>query len=692
MAAITNTAAVSKEIRDYRGLRRSYSDPHIPCQVSSVRSSPSSSSLSSLASSSSGNDLRHKRAFPFPFFSGTMQLPQSLRSLLDHQVAKQPTEVEEEEKAMKPLTGRRNEREGKYEEVLNLVGSVLERETPETGGIFHVGGSESMAVVEESSSSFLGIEESDEKVKRSNWIMRLLELRSHWRDRQKEMIGNEDFEEEGEVGSCEDGCGVEEEEGNESLSKFLVRASLDDIKVYAQLAFLCNLAYVIPEIKGGDLWRYYRLRWVTSSLEKKAEAAAKAHPPEKDPKGSTTHTDSSSREGTRRASAAYEIAAAGASYVHSFVPKYPSEQAQMQTATYKSEMAAYMAASTMTAMVAAEEVAKQAAARELQSLHSSPCEWFVCDDPGSCTRCFVIQGSDSLSSWQANLLFEPTQFEGMDVLVHRGIYEAAKGIYEQFLPEILDYRARHGDKARFRFTGHSLGGSLSLLVSLMLVGRGVVAPERALPVVTFGSPCIMCGGMRALEALGLDEGHVHSVMMHRDVVPRAFSCTYPNHVAVVLKRLSAHFRNHPCLLNNKLLYSPMGQSLILQPDEKVSPPHPLLPPGSALYALERGPQVQAALRTFLNTPHPLETLSDPTAYGSEGSILRDHDSSNYLKAINAVLRQQTKQMRRTHRLHRCHDWWPLVASSSPSPHVAVYTMDSPPFPLPQREMAAAVKT
>lgn len=58
---------------------------------------------------------------------------------------------------------------------------------------------------------------------------------------------------------------------------------------------------------------------------------------------------------------------------------------------YKSEVAAYVAASTMTAVVAAGEEEKQQAAKDLQSLHSAPCEWFVCDDLSTYTRCFVIQ-------------------------------------------------------------------------------------------------------------------------------------------------------------------------------------------------------------------------------------------------------------------------------------------------------------
>lgn len=142
-----------------------------------------------------------------------------------------------------------------------------------------------------------------------------------------------------------------------------------------------------------------------------------------------------------------------------------------------------------------------------------------------------------------------------NTLVHRGIYEAAKGIYEQFMPEIMEHIRKHGDRAKFQFTGHSLGGSLSLLVHLMLLTRKVLSPSALRPVVTFGSPFVFCGGRQILDELGLDESFIHCVMMHRDIVPRAFSCNYPNHVAVLLKRLNGSFRSHPCLLKNVSMHA-----------------------------------------------------------------------------------------------------------------------------------------
>lgn len=122
----------------------------------------------------------------------------------------------------------------------------------------------------------------------------------------------------------------------------------------------------------------------------------------------------------------------------------------------------------------------------------------------------------------------------------------------------------------------------------------------------------------------------------------------------------------------KVLYSPLGQTYILQPDDKSSPPHPLLPPGAALYILDgknaeqggasKKAMVASALRAFHNSPHPLEMLSHPAAYGSDGTILRDHDSSNYLKAMNGLVRQHTKLMVRRTRRQRFCQLWPLLTS------------------------------
>lgn len=161
--------------------------------------------------------------------------------------------------------------------------------------------------------------------------------------------------------------------------------------------------------QAEDLRSYYDLRWVTSSLEKKSVAAAVKEELETDSTSAAVPGLAAEPPQSRpdRTAAAYEIAVSAASYVHSrtswetphvsgsrggFCPSGARVDAGGGDGrVHESEVAAYVATSTMTAVVAAEEAARLEAARELRSLRSSPCEWLVCDEPDTCTRCFVIQ-------------------------------------------------------------------------------------------------------------------------------------------------------------------------------------------------------------------------------------------------------------------------------------------------------------
>lgn len=101
-----------------------------------------------------------------------------------------------------------------------------------------------------------------EEVKRENWVERMWEIRSHWRNRQQEgdAVGEEvSDEEKNDENDCEVGClvdynsdgeGAEEiKYDRETFSRFLAPVSWSDTKLFSKLAFLSNMAYVIPEIK-----------------------------------------------------------------------------------------------------------------------------------------------------------------------------------------------------------------------------------------------------------------------------------------------------------------------------------------------------------------------------------------------------------------------------------------------------------
>lgn len=244
--------------------------------------------------------------------------------------------------------------------------------------------------------------------------------------------------------------------------------------------------------------------------------------------------------------------------------------------------------------------------------------------------------------------------------------------------------------------GHSIGGSLAVLLTLMYRRRGVLLPQQIAPVYTFGSPAIFCdgalggcsggcgtgaadaaGGAAAggcsisgslLSRLGLPEDVLRGVIMSRDIVPRAFSCDY-SPVAELLRSWGPSWREHSCLsggasgADRRQLYVHVGRMAVLQPHPTlpwvVEPaPHlPALPQHAGLFQLlplpragsssssvtaaagERRPvarSTDAVLAAVMDAPHPLETLSDPGAYGSAGSISRYHNPEHYTQALGRL--------------------------------------------------------
>ena len=149
--------------------------------------------------------------------------------------------------------------------------------------------------------------------------------------------------------------------------------------------------------------------------------------------------------------------------------------------------------------------------RAARAKATSPTQWFVADDASKHTRYFVIQGSETIDHWKVNVTFDPVTFEdaAWGVSVHRGIYAAAQALYERFLPMVQEHLSS-SPFAKIVFTGHSLGGSLSTLLMLMFLHRGVIPAVALAPVYTFGSPAIFSEGaapqsMQVMDLLGCRE-------------------------------------------------------------------------------------------------------------------------------------------------------------------------------------------
>ena len=220
-----------------------------------------------------------------------------------------------------------------------------------------------------------------------------------------------------------------------------------------------------------------------------------------------------------------------------------------------------------------------------------PVNYCVAADDATGEILVVIEGSTSLKSWQTNLTFQPVVFEDptWDVRVHRGSYDAARAIYDRIEQAVMDHVNAFGtDRARVHVTGHSIGGSLAALIALMLIMRGKVPREVVNDVWTFGSPYVMCGGDALLARLGLPRRFIRSVAMGKDIVPRSFSCYYPQWARKALEfapgSLKVDAKKQPSFLEEEMFYSPMGDMYLLQAIHGSA--HPLLPGGPGLYVLE----------------------------------------------------------------------------------------------------------
>lgn len=342
-----------------------------------------------------------------------------------------------------------------------------------------------------------------------------------------------------------------------------------------------------------------------------------------------------------------------------------------------------------------------------------PAAWFIADDPETHVRYIVIQGSVSIDHWAINFRFEPVIFEdpSLGVRVHRGVYEAALVLYDDLLP-IVQQHIMSSPEGKISLSGHSLGGSLASILMLLFVKRGILSPHHLSPCYTFGAPAVFCAcGSSSplletlltrnrrmeqqdecpigslLERLGIDDGMLINVMMHKDIVPRAFVCDYTV-VADLLKQWMPSFRDHSTLSDHhthKSLYNLQGTLAVLRPADTAhfvmkDNFHPMLPDTAGLFLLRERPKARhismlsgsydliddeeeeeegreegdrrggygrsgvthgrrdldAAILSFMNYPHPLQSLSSYDSYGPQGAISRFHNPDNYTKGLEGL--------------------------------------------------------
>ena len=275
-------------------------------------------------------------------------------------------------------------------------------------------------------------------------------------------------------------------------------------------------------------------------------------------------------------------------------------------------------------------------------------DWYVCEGTSGSGRSrlpklyCVIQGSDAPSHWIANLTFDPVVFENptYNTLVHRGIYDIAITLLQQFEPVIASFLERNPN-GKIAFTGHSLGGGIAAVLTLLAHMRLKIPAATFLGTYMIGAPSCLSSADGLFAKIEMDPSQFRSVMLEKDIVPRAFACDYPETVVDLLCRLNENFATHTKFRETQLLYNPMGTMYLLTgPDGlqvgdygKASDGFESLPSRTGIHSL----QGLAVQRFILNHPHPLELLADTNAYGPEGGVSRYHNPDIYTAALNASL-------------------------------------------------------
>ena len=154
----------------------------------------------------------------------------------------------------------------------------------------------------------------------------------------------------------------------------------------------CLCINIFSFLQPANLSKYYGLKFVTSSAEK-TELALKGEVSD-ETKPKVEEEEVESNKGRKiSASAAYEMVASAASYLHSRTNNIlPFTSSSKNDENSSSEVPSCLTDS-VTSVVAAQENVKQAVADDLKSTISSPCDWFICDDDQTQTRFVVIQVS-----------------------------------------------------------------------------------------------------------------------------------------------------------------------------------------------------------------------------------------------------------------------------------------------------------
>ena len=153
------------------------------------------------------------------------------------------------------------------------------------------------------------------------------------------------------------------------------------------------------------------------------------------------------------------------------------------------------------------------------------------DAAGNVTKIFFITGTEDLNDLLIDSKFSSVPFNADEkIVVHNGFKDYADAaLSEGILEFLVEYIKNHPDE-KIYFTGHSLGGAISVLIAARLADAG--ADMKNIKVVTFGAPAV---GNREFADFFKDKIKLTRVVMDSDIIDASLKVFGYVHFGEVVK-------------------------------------------------------------------------------------------------------------------------------------------------------------
>ena len=153
------------------------------------------------------------------------------------------------------------------------------------------------------------------------------------------------------------------------------------------------------------------------------------------------------------------------------------------------------------------------------------------DAAGNVTKIFFITGTEDLKDVGIDVSLNDVPFNSNEkISVHKGFKDYADAALSEGITDFFVEYIKNHPNEKIYFTGHSLGGAISILIAARLADAG--ADMKNIKVVTFGSPAV---GNREFADYFKDKINLTRVVMDSDPIDISLKLFGYTHFGEVVK-------------------------------------------------------------------------------------------------------------------------------------------------------------